>query len=159
MAVYCWVDGDPNTWIVALVGVIAILDSVGDTVRVAVLLVTPLKVAVMELLPVATPVAKPAELMVATDVLEELHVTLLVISAVDESEYVPVAVYCCVADTAAVAVAGVTAILDKVVQVIVSAVALVLLMVPEDAPENEQVCGDDVSVAEYDAPADNWLPE
>ena len=60
-----------------LAGVTAIDDTVADaepTVRVAFPL-TPLSVAVMVAEPAATPVASPAELMVATAVLEELQVT------------------------------------------------------------------------------------
>ena len=53
--------------------------------------------AEMVLLPALTPLASPAELMVATAVFEEVHVTWLVMFCVLLFEYVPVAVNCCVA--------------------------------------------------------------
>jgi len=55
-------------------------------------LVTVPDLAVMLVVPAATPVAKPAELMVAATVLEETQVAVLVRSAVLLSLYVPVAV-------------------------------------------------------------------
>jgi hypothetical protein len=60
--------------------------------------------------PAATPVARPVPEIVATDVFEELQVTELVMTPVLESEYVPVAVNCCVAAIAIAGFAGVTAI-------------------------------------------------
>ena len=47
--------------------------------------VTPVRLAVMLLVPVPTPVARPAELIVATVVAPEFHVTWLVMFAVLES--------------------------------------------------------------------------
>ena len=44
--------------------------------------VTPVRLAVMLLVPVPTPVAKPAVVIVATDVVPEVHVTWLVMFAV-----------------------------------------------------------------------------
>ncbi len=44
--------------------------------------VTPVRLAVMLLVPVPTPVAKPAVVIVATVVVPEIHVTWLVIFAV-----------------------------------------------------------------------------
>ena len=70
----------------------------GDTVNV-VLPVIPLSVAEMLVLPALTAVASPALVMVATPVLEEAQVTELVRFWVLASEYVPVAVNCCVAPT------------------------------------------------------------
>jgi hypothetical protein len=61
-------------------------------------------------LPTATPVARPALVIVATAVLDELHVTALVRFCVLLSLYVPVAVNCCVAPVASEVFAGVTAI-------------------------------------------------
>jgi hypothetical protein len=66
------------------------------------------KVAVMVVEPAAIDVASPAVLIVATPVFEELHVTDDVISFVVLSEYVPVAVNCCVAPVAMLALAGAT---------------------------------------------------
>ena len=47
--------------------------------------VTPVKLAVMLLVPVPTPVAKPAVVIVATVVVPEFQVTWLVMFAVDVS--------------------------------------------------------------------------
>jgi hypothetical protein len=88
------------------------------TVRVAVPEIL-LKAAVMVEEPAATPVASPLLLTVAVDVLDEVQVTCEVISWVVESEYVPVAVNCWVAPAAMLAVAGVTAIEDRVAAVTV----------------------------------------
>ena len=55
-----------------------------ETVSVVVPL-TPLSVAVMVAEPAAAPVARPLELMVASEVFEELQVTCDVIFAVDPS--------------------------------------------------------------------------
>src|SRR5256885_6408128 len=69
-------------------------------------------VAVICVVPAATPVASPPEaVMVAVAVVPDAHVTVVVMSAVELSLYVPVAVNCCVAPTFKFAgVAGVTAI-------------------------------------------------
>ncbi len=56
------------------VGAVTVMTEAGD--------VTPLKVAVMLLVPTATAVASPVEEIVATDVVAEFHVTLLVMLAV-----------------------------------------------------------------------------
>ena len=64
MAVNCWVS---PLAMLGFVGVTAIDTSVAAvTVSVAVLLVTPLEVAVIAEVPVAIPVARPPVLMVAT---------------------------------------------------------------------------------------------
>ena len=68
----------------------------GCTVNVVVPEIEPC-VADMVLVPVATPVASPLALIVVTAVLEEAQVTWLVMFCVLLSEYVPVAVNCCVA--------------------------------------------------------------
>ena len=64
----------------------------------------------MVALPADTPVANPLALIVATAVLDDVQVTWLVIFCVLPSEYVPVAVNCCVAPAVMVGFAGVTAI-------------------------------------------------
>jgi len=76
--------------------------------------------AVICVVPPATPVASPPEaVMVAVAVVPEAHVTVAVISAVELSLYVPVAVNCCVAPTFKCAGdAGVTAI--EVIEMTVS---------------------------------------
>src|SRR5271166_5954489 len=84
--------------------------------------VMPLSVALMVEVPVATPVARPAVVIVATDVVAEAHVTWLVRFAVELSEYVPVAVNCSVSPLAMLGLAGVTAIDCNVAAVTVSTV-------------------------------------
>jgi hypothetical protein len=83
------------------------------TVRI-VLPVIPLKVVEIVLVPTAAPVASPAVVIVATLVFEDDHVTWEVMFCVLPSEYVPVAVNCCVAPTLIVGLAGVTEIDDRV---------------------------------------------
>src|SRR5215471_16346945 len=78
------------------------------TVRL-VLLLTPENAAAMVVVPGPTLVAKPLALIVATPGLEEVHAAWLVRFWVLESEYVPVAVYCCVKPLEMLAFAGVTA--------------------------------------------------
>jgi hypothetical protein len=64
--------------------------------------------------PAATEVAIPLAVIVATEVLEELHVTEVVRFCVELLENVPVAVNCWVAPTAMLGVAGVTAMDTRV---------------------------------------------
>ena len=52
------------------------------------------EVAMMVVIPVASAVVRPLLVIVATEGLEESHVTSLVISWLVPSEYVPVAVIC-----------------------------------------------------------------
>jgi len=74
-------------------------------------------VAVMIDVPTSIPAASPvAASIVATVVVLELHVTDEVISVVVLSEYVPVAVNCCVAALAIDGVAGVIAIDKRVAE-------------------------------------------
>jgi hypothetical protein len=69
-----------------LTGVIAIDCRVAAvTVSTSTGEVTPVKLAVMLLVPMPTPVANPAALIVATVVVAELHVTWLVMFAMVES--------------------------------------------------------------------------
>ena len=95
----------------------------GVTVRTAVLEVTPVKEAVMLLVPVPTPVAKPELLMVATVVVAEFQVTEPLIFAWLESLYVPVAVNCCIVPLAIDGFAGVTAMDCRKTPVIVNVCA------------------------------------
>lgn len=84
------------------------------TMRATLRLVTPSRVAVILVVPTATPVAKPVELIVAVAGVALTHVTWELTSAVEPSEYVPMAVNCCVEPTARFAgVAGVTVIVDR----------------------------------------------
>jgi hypothetical protein len=88
------------------------------TIRVKLALVTPSRVAVMLVVPAVTPVVKPAELIVAVVEVSLAHVTRELRSAVEPSEYVPVAVNCCVEPTIRLAgVEGVTAMEDNVITV------------------------------------------
>ena len=61
--------------------------------------VTPLIAAVICVVPPATPVARPDVEIAAVAVVPEFHVTAAVISVVDPSLNVPVAINCCVAPT------------------------------------------------------------
>src|SRR5579859_7619029 len=79
------------------------------TVSVAVP-VTPLTVAVIGVVPAATPVARPAALTVATVGFALAQIAVAVMLAVVPSLYVAVAVNCCVAPTWTLAVTGITAI-------------------------------------------------
>jgi hypothetical protein len=90
------------------------------TVRL-VLPVIPLCTAEMVVLPALTPVARPAPLMVATLVAEEAQVTWLVRFCVLLSEYVPVAVNCCVTPEEIFWLAGVTAMEDRVADACIDA--------------------------------------
>ena len=65
-------------------------------VSVAIFDVTLPTAAVILLEPIPTTLARPAELIVATATFEEFHVAVLLRFCVLLSEYVPVAVNCCV---------------------------------------------------------------
>ena len=96
--------------IVGFAGVTAIDTSVGAvTVRVVEPLIAP-KAALIVLVPVPTPFANPPEVIVATVVVSEVHVAVLVRFCVELSEKVPVAVNCFVFPLAIEGFAGVTAI-------------------------------------------------
>ncbi|HXO06277.1 MAG TPA: hypothetical protein VN884_11680 [Candidatus Sulfotelmatobacter sp.] len=117
--------------IVGFAGVTAIDTSVGAvTVSVVEPLMAP-EVALIVLVPAATPVANPPAVIVATVVVDELHVAVLVKFCVELSEKVPVAVNCSVAPLAMEGFAGVTAIDTSVGPVTVSVVEP--LMAPEVA--------------------------
>jgi hypothetical protein len=79
------------------------------TVRVVLPEILP-EVAVMVVVPAATAVARPLLLTVATDVLDEVQVTCVVISWLEPSEYVPKAANWWVNSTGTLGVAGVTEI-------------------------------------------------
>src|ERR1700735_2504679 len=112
-----------------LAGVTAIDTSVAAvTVRVVEPLTAP-DAALIVLLPVATPVANPPAAIVATEVVCELHVTVLVKFCVELSENVPVAVNCFVVPLAIEGFAGVTAIDSSV------AALTVRVVDPLTAPE------------------------
>lgn len=82
----------------------------GAAVMVAVVLpLMPLTAAVMVVVPVATPVARPELLMVAAEVLELVQVAVAVTFFVDPSLYVPVAVNCWDDFAGKLGFAGVTA--------------------------------------------------
>lgn len=83
------------------------------TVSVAVPL-TPLREAVMAVEPVATAVAIPEELIVATAVFAEVQAAVVLTFPVEPSLYVAVAVNCCVAPVVRDADAGVIAMEERV---------------------------------------------
>src|SRR5216684_3780152 len=98
------------------------------TVSTAVFEVTPLCVAVMLVEPVPTLVARPVLVpMVATVVVPEAHVAVVVMSSVLASENVPTALNCCVAPLVIDGFAGVTASDTSVAGVTVSSVEPVML--------------------------------
>ena len=86
----------------------------------------PPSVAVIVDVPAATPVARPAAVMVATEVVAEAQVTWLVRSSVELSENVPVAVNCSVSPLGMLGLAGVTAIDCRTAGVTVSTVEPVM---------------------------------
>ena len=81
------------------------------TVSVAVLLFTPSSEADIWVLPTAWVVARPLVSMLATLGVVLVHLTVAVILTVELSEYLPMAVYCCVLPSEVVANSGVTAML------------------------------------------------
>jgi hypothetical protein len=85
------------------------------------------------LVPAATAVANPPEVIVATVVVCEVHIAMLVKFCVELSEKVPVAVNCSVAVIAIVGFAGVTAIDTSVGVVTVTVRAVEPLIAPEAA--------------------------
>jgi hypothetical protein len=122
-------------------GVTAIDCSVAAvTVRVVDPVINP-DLALMEEVPAATADAKPAALIVATLVVADAHVTVLVKFCVLLSLKVPVAVNCCVSPFARDGFAGVTAIDCSVAAVTVNVVepeiapdVALMVDVPADAP-------------------------
>ena len=102
------------------------------TVTVAVPEMLP-DVAVIVVEPPAKAVANPLDpaalLILATDAVDEFHVTDVVRFCVELSEYVPVAVNCCDAPTAMVGLAGVIASDTSVAAVTVS------VAVPDTLPD------------------------
>jgi hypothetical protein len=110
VAVNCWVAPKVK---LGLVGITDIEMRVAEfTVRVA-NPVIPCKPAPMLAVPVATAVARPLPLMVATDVFDEPQETWAVISWFVPSEFVPIAINCWVAPAGMLGVAGVTVMVDR----------------------------------------------
>ena len=111
VAVYCWVS--PTGTFCAAGDTAMDTSAAGITVMTAVPVVEP-SVAVMVAAPVALAVARPCDPdvleIVAVDVDDDDHVTMLVRPTVDRSEYVPVAVYCWVSPMGTFCSAGDTAI-------------------------------------------------
>ncbi len=112
VAANCWVA---PTETVGFAGVTVIKVREGavwpETTAREVLPVRLPKAAVMVAAPAETAVASPLpELIVATDGLDEVQVTCVVMSCVVLSEYVPLAINCWVAPTETVGFAGVTVI-------------------------------------------------
>jgi hypothetical protein len=116
-------------------GVTAIDTSVGAvavTVRVVEPLMAP-EAALIVVVPAATPVANPPVVIVATVVVCEVHVAVLVKFCVELSEKVPVAVNCSVAPFTIDGFAGVTAIDTSVGAVTVTVRVVEPLIAPEVA--------------------------
>ena len=84
--------------------------------------IDPWMSALMVVLPASTAVARPLLLIVATDVMDELQVTCVVMSRLVPSEYMPVAVNCLVLRIGMIGVVGVTEIEDRVAEVTVGVV-------------------------------------
>ena len=107
-----------NSWVaptgmLGLAGVTDIEDRVADvTVRVVLPRIVP-EVAVMVAVPATAALAKPLLLTVATDVLDEVQMTSVVISWVVPSEYKPEAANCWVTPPGMLRLAGVTDMEDK----------------------------------------------
>lgn len=95
--------------------------------------VTEPSVAVIVAEPAVTPFTRPAASTVAFAIVEELHVTRSVMSHVLVSEFVPVAISCCVVFTGTVGFAGVTAMDVGLAQRF--AVVTVICVEAEKAPE------------------------
>ncbi len=75
---------------------------------------TVLNVALMMVIPEAAAVANPAAEITALSIFEELQVTEFVISRDVLSEYIPIALNCCVAPTVMLGLPGVTTIKSRV---------------------------------------------
>jgi hypothetical protein len=103
---------------------LTVRNAVHERVEVG-LLLGMVKVAVMIIVPGERAAAKPLPLIVATDVLDEVQVTLVVISWLVwlvASEYAPVAVNCWVNPAGMVRLAGVTAMEDSDAEVTIRVV-------------------------------------
>src|SRR5690242_12738394 len=92
----------------------------------------------MVLLPVATLEARPCALMVAAAALDDVHVTVVVMSCVLLSLKVPMAVNCFVVPTAMLEFAGVTAIETRVAEV---TVRVAVPLIPPDVAVMVEVPG------------------
>ncbi len=126
VAVNCWVV---PAGMLRSAGVTAMEETVAEvTVRVVLPEAVP-EVAVMVAVPVAMAVDRPLLLTVATNGLDELQVTCVLISRVVPSEKVPVAVNCWVVATEMTGLAGVKDMEDGLVE------ATVRVVLPETVPE------------------------
>lgn len=108
--------------------VVDVADAV--TVNVVVPVIPPDVTLIVEV-PAATPVARPPDEIVALFVFDELHIAEPVIFCVVLSEYVPVAVNCCVALVAMLELSGVTTIDTNAAVCVV----IVNVAIPETLPD------------------------
>ena len=135
---------------VAVAGVTAIeLNVAAVTVKVAEPDLPP-NAAVIVAVPIDSPVATPGDTTVPTAMASELHVTVLLMSRLVPSEYVPVATKVCVKPIGTVAVAGVTAIELNVAAVTVKVAEPDLpsnVAVMTDVPTATPIARPDVTVA------------
>jgi hypothetical protein len=119
VAANCWVT---PAGMLGLAGVTDREDRIARFTVRAVLPEIPPEVAVMVEVPATTAVARPLPLTVATDVLDEVQVTCVVISWLVPSEYVPVAANCWVTPAGMLGLTGVTDMEDRIAAVTVSVV-------------------------------------
>lgn len=111
MAIICCVSPSPR------LGAGATTEMVARTAAVAVSVVlpaTPARLAVRVLVPGAVAMNTPLPSEVATEALEDVHVAVLVRSALVPSEYFPVAVSCVVSPAATLGFDGLTVMDDSV---------------------------------------------
>jgi hypothetical protein len=123
VAVNCWVSPAGR---LGLAGVTEIDSKTAAVTVSTVEPVMPSSVALIVDIPVATPVASPPLVMVATEVVAEAQVTWLVKFSVVSLEKVPVAVNCWDSPAGRLGLAGVTAIDSRTAAVTVSTVEPVM---------------------------------
>jgi hypothetical protein len=122
----CWVT---PAGMLGLTGVTDMEDRVvGVTMTITLADINP-EVAVMVAVPAAMEVARPLLLTVATDVLDEVQMTRVVMSKLVPSEYAPEAANCWVIPTGMLGLTGVTDMEDRVAEFTVR------VILPEVFPE------------------------
>lgn len=135
-------------------GGVTIMDvsSAAVTVRVTAFDVTPLKLALTDVVPTDRAVARPfvpaALPTVATCVLFDVQVADAVMSFLEPSEYAPIAVNCCTLPTATLELTGVIEIDDRTAGVTVSTAEF------EDTPPNDAVIEVEPVPADTASPGD-----
>lgn len=120
----------------------------GVTVKVAVFEVMPDAVAVIDVVPVLTELARPRVLMVAMPVFDECHSAVDEMSCVLVSEKVPTAVNCWVLPRAMIGLVGLTAI------AVITASVTVSIAVEETIESNDAVMDEVPSLTAVASPFD-----